>query len=401
MSEKFLHDGWKMCAAGLAALLLLVGSLRAQPDPLRVGTSGDYAPFSQHVEGEGPFSGASLTGFDVDLARAFARDRGSDLVFVPFQWPELLAALEDGRFDVVMSGVTVRPDRSLAGRFSVPTARSGALLIVHGDDAIRPLDDFDAPDFTLAVNRGGHLERAARARFPHATVRPVDRNRDVLGELLSGRAQAAVTDTLEAPHWLAQGEGLAAVGPFTRDDKAALLPADRPHLARELDAWLIARERDGTLARLRAKHFEPDSRQTTATPARALDAASAERLALMPLVAEAKRARGAPVEDLAREERVLAAALAGVEEAAQQRGVKPPQANDVAAFFRVRIERAKAVQRDVLAQPRDPRLPAVDLATALRPALLRIGDRIAMLLVESEVERSARADPRSATTEDQ
>jgi len=393
MSRRFLRSSWTVGWTGLATLLCATASVRAQPDPLRVGTSGDYAPFSQRLrDGETAFA-PSLTGFDVELARTFARDRGTPVVFVPFRWPELLTALGEGRFDIAMSGVTVRPERSLAGRFSVPTARSGALLIVRGDDAAQPLEAFDQPGVTLAVNRGGHLERAARARFPRATIQPVDRNQDVLGELLTARARAAVTDTLEAPHWLARSDDLASIGPFTRDDKAALLPPDRTDLAHELDAWLLARERDGTLARLRAKYFDPGSQQATATPALALEAASAERLALMPLVAEAKRDSGAPVEDLAREQRVLTAAVAGVEGAARKRGVEPPETDDVVAFFRTRIERAKQVQRQVLDEPRDPRRPVVDLATTLRPALLRIGDRIAMLLVEDAIPRRGSAAP--------
>ena len=91
---------------------------------------------------------------------------------------------------------------------------------------------------------------------------------------------------------------------------------------------------------------------------------------------------GAPVRA-----RVLASARASVERAAKERGVPPPDAAEVTVFFESRIEEAKRVQRDVLAQPTDPNRPNADLAEAIRPALIRIGDRIAMLLVAREVER--------------
>ena len=92
-----------------------------------------------------------------------------------------------------------------------------------------------------------------------------------------------------------------------------------------------------------------------------------------------------------------------MERAAKERGVPPPDAAEVTVFFESRIEEAKRVQRDVLAQPTDPNRPNADLAEAIRPALIRspirinagriasalirIGDRIAMLLVAREVER--------------
>lgn len=369
----------------------------AAREPLRVGTSFDYAPFSARARerGGGGEDGRD-EGFDLDVARAFAASAaGRAVVLVPFRWSDLERDLAAGRFDVAMSGVTVRPERSLVGRFTVPVARTGAVVIARAG-AFRDADDALARAATVAVNRGGHLERVTRARFARARVIAVSPNDRVLDELLAGRADAVVSDTLEAPRWLARANGLVALGPFTRDDKAYLVRAERPELARELDAWLLARERDGTLDRLRRHHFgaparadaELDARASwprTATVAAALDAAVEERLALMPLVAAAKRATGAPVEDAAREARVLDAGVASVARAARERGIAPPPEATTRAFFRAQIERAKDVQRRALAaaaEGDEAGAAPPDLEDALRPALLRIGDRIAFLLVE-------------------
>ena len=399
----FPRERAKRWVATAVALLAGLPALTAKADPLRVGTSGDYAPFSSRAGAPGGAEAfeRELHGFDIDLIRAFARDTGRQVEFVRFRWPQLSADLADGRFDLAMSGVTVRADRSIVGRFSVPVARSGAVLLVRARDRGRAIETFDAPGVTLAVNQGGHLERVTRAHFPRASIRPIEHNHEVLRELVSGRAQAVVTDTLEAPHWLGAADGLTALEPFTRDDKAALIRADRPTLAHEFDDWLLARERDGTLARLRSRHFDPGSQAPTATPDAALAAASDERLALMPLVAEAKRRSGAPVEDRAREARVLSSARAGVARAAKERGVPPPDPAEVTVFFESQIEEAKRVQREVLSQPADPNRPNADLGETIRPALIRIGDRIAMLLVAREVERRAGTADRTQRGGDQ
>ncbi len=73
-----------------------------------------------------------------------------------------------------------------------------------------------------------------------------------------------MTDTLEAPLWQSLDPELGWLGPFTRDRKAYLVRADRPGLAADLDAWLLARERDGSLARRRPRprpwaHSSPPS----------------------------------------------------------------------------------------------------------------------------------------------
>ena len=67
--------------------------------------------------------------------------------------------------------------------------------------------------------------------------------------------------------------------------------------------------------------------------------------------------------------------------AAAEAGTAPLPGLRVRALFRAQIEAAIAVQQAVLAAPPDPNVPSLDLETELRPALLRIGDRIAWLLV--------------------
>lgn len=386
----------------LAGALLLVAACRgggpadpAAPLPvLRVGVSGDYPPFSERVDAGTERVGArpgpvDYVGFDVSAARSLAHDLGYTVEWVPFRWPELEAALASGRFDVAMSGVTVRPERSVRGRFTLPVAETGAVVLVRTavlarlavgartDDPLRGLDD---ASLRVAVNAGGHLERVTRARFRRAAIVAIPDNRAVREALADADVEAAVTDTLEAPGWIRDLAGVSVVGPVTRDRKAWWLSPDAEVLARRLDAWLLAAEADGTLAAWRGEWFDAPGPRT-AEPLAALLAACDERLALMPFVAEYKRREGLPVVDPSREERVLAAAIGSVREAARREGRAAPDEAAVRDFYRAQIDAAVEVQQRVLAaEPGGPGLEPFDLETELRPALLRIGDRMAWLL---------------------
>ena len=88
-------------------LIFACSNVSSRKDLLRVGTSGDYAPFSVLEDGH-------YAGYDVELARRFADAHDLELQFVPFVWSNLRSDLEAGRFDLAMSGVTIRKDRSLA-----------------------------------------------------------------------------------------------------------------------------------------------------------------------------------------------------------------------------------------------------------------------------------------------
>ena len=370
----------------IPAALALVAVLRALPLPatattdeaapaLRLGTSGDYAPFSVAADG-------GFTGFDADLARRYAADRGRELQFVSFRWPRLVEDLAAGRFDVAMSGITVRPERSIAGSFSLPVVETGAVALIP-EQTYEALDELDRPHIRIGVNAGGHLERAAALRFPRATLVAISDNASVLEALRDQAVQAVVTDSAEAPHWRERLPGLAMLGPFTRDRKAPLVRADRPELAADLDAWLLDRERDGTLAELRRQHLGPGPWRATADPLDALLAAVDERLSLMPIVGYVKREDGEPLEIPEQEGVVVEAAVVSVLEAASRRDAVPPPIPPIERFFRAQMEAAKQVQRDAVADPAfEPAPPLPDLDAELRPALLRIGARIARLVLD-------------------
>jgi len=377
--------GAHLCAAILAAIVLCGATpgqgddARPDAERLRVGTSGDYAPFSR----ETPPDSGRLEGFDIALAQAYAEERGLDLEFVRFRWPRLIGELQAQRFDVAMSGVTIRPERSAVGRFTVPVAESGAIVLTVGGERFRELQHIDLPRIRVGVNAGGHLERVARRLLPSATLIAIPDNISILRALREEKVDAVVSDSMEARIWQQEDPELVHLGPFTRDRKAFLVRAERADLAADLDDWLIAKERDGTLDRLRREHLGTAGGPAQAKPLPALVAAIDERLALMPLVGVAKRRSGLPLEVPERESFVLDAASTAVLEAAHRREAVPPSVLAIRKFFEALMDAAKEVQwkasRDASFAPEEP-LP--DLEGALRPALQRIGERIARLVIE-------------------
>ena len=350
--------------------------------PIVVATSGDYPPFSLAAAQ----ADAPPTGYGPSVIQAYAEERGREIEFVSFRWPSLLEALTQDRFDIAVGGLTVRPDRLLAGRFSVPVAQSGALVLVPKESRFRDLETLNKPDVRIAVNHGGHLERVTRSTFPKAQVVPVQANQDVVAYLKGGLAEAVVTDTVEAPLWQEKIPQTRRIGPFTQDRKAFLMPPDQKTLAADLDAWLLEQAQDGSLEDIRIRTLGPSQAQPeVGQPLTALLAAMDDRLSLMAAVAEAKRKTGTPIEVPEREREVLAAAIRNVEthdgtaaigkisqERAQRRSA-------LRRLFRAQIEAAKAVQ---LANggTASPQNQPPDLKTVLRPALMRIGEQITLIV---------------------
>jgi cyclohexadienyl dehydratase len=226
------------------------------------------------------------------------------------------------------------------------------------------------------VNRGGHLERVARSLFKSATIRAIPDNPAVREALARGEADAAMTNTFEAPRWAAGLSDIDRVGPLTNDVTALWVRADRADLGERLDAWLLAEEESGRLGALRSRWLGDGPE--AARPESAISAALAERLALMPFVAAAKQRAGKAIEDPAQEERVVVAGVDAVAKAAAAQGRSPPARVELEAFFRAQIEAAKRVQERV---ELGADAPAFSLDTDLRPAIARVTARIAFLVV--------------------
>jgi len=366
-----------------AALLLLLAAAAPAGDVLRVGTSGDYPPFSLEIPPEDESDPAPrFEGFDLAVAYAFAEARGLLVMPTRFRWPHLVRDFGADRFDVAMSGVTVTPERSALGRFSVPVVETGTVVLVRDALAHPDVAALNERNVRIGVNAGGYLERVAAANFREATRVAIPDNLAVLNAFVEGSLDAVVTDTIEAPGWRKMAPDATQLGPLTRDRKAYWIRPDEAALADSLDRWLLAFEASGELAALRAKHFGPIDVPRTAEPLPALLAAMDERLAMMPGIAVAKRRAGIPLVVVSRETRVLDAAVESVRRAAARRGVEPPPEARVRVLFRAQIEAAKQVQRDALADATYERPETIpDIDDVLRPALIRMGEQIARLVV--------------------
>ncbi len=365
-------------------MLLLLGVSACTSPKLRVGTSGDYPPFSVIEEG------GSRHGFDISVAHAYAQERGLEIEIVPFLWPELEQSLLGGKFDVAMSGVTVRGDRLARGPMTSAVARADAIVVIRKG---RTYGDLDRAGIVVGVNRGGHLETLARTRFQHATIRTVDDNQSLPVLLRGAQVHAVVTDTLEAQSFEVDTDVYEVLA---RDRKAYWVSPARPALALDMNQWIGARAASRWLETERSVWMNDPQRSALPVDEATLVDHLAQRLMLMPLVAEVKRAKDLPVEAPERE----AAIEESAQEAAQRAGLDP---TSYLALVRAEVQAAKAVQRAVLARPgsADPaRLP--DLSRDIRPAIDRIDIAIRTTLlwaapVQSSVDEfvaALRADAR-------
>jgi cyclohexadienyl dehydratase len=204
---------------------------------MRVGTTGDYTPFSL-LQPDGSYAGA-----DIDMAHDLAARIGVRLDFVPSVWAPLLDDFLADRFDIAMGGVTVTAARAEKAFFSIPTFVDGKRPLCRREDRERftSVAAINQPGVRVIANPGSANEAFARANFTRAQVTIHHDNASVFMEIVAGRADVMVTDGLEADHQAQLHRELCAVPvePFTRLEKAYMFARD-PAMKDFIDAWLTA-----------------------------------------------------------------------------------------------------------------------------------------------------------------
>lgn len=137
----------------------------------------------------------TLIGFEIDVAKKLAEDIGVKIEFVPTAWSGIIPALLTGKFDVIIGGMGITPQRNLKVNFTIPYDYSGMSLVASKSLAkgFSSLDDFNKKEITIAARLGTTAEQAVRKYMPKATLKLFENESQALQELHLGRVYAVVS----------------------------------------------------------------------------------------------------------------------------------------------------------------------------------------------------------------
>jgi polar amino acid transport system substrate-binding protein len=135
-----------------------------------------------------------LIGFEIDVATRLAKDMGVKVEFTPTAWSGIIPALLTGKFDVIIGGMGITPQRALQVNFSRPYDYSGMSIVAHKKLAagFDSLENFNSPDVQIAVKLGTTAAAAAKKFLPNAKLRMFDTEPQAYQELRNGNVHAVI-----------------------------------------------------------------------------------------------------------------------------------------------------------------------------------------------------------------
>ncbi|MGF1723527.1 transporter substrate-binding domain-containing protein [Photobacterium nomapromontoriensis] len=216
---------------------------------LRVGLS-TFVPWAMRdKQGE-------LVGYEVDVARRLAKDAGLKVEFIPTAWDGIIPALLAGKFDVIIGGMSITPERNMSVLFTTPYAHSGVQLAANKDLSAgkTSIADYNKRSVTLAVRRGAFTVQTAKKYFPKAKLRQFDDEAQAFQEVLNGNANAVLASSPKPEQMTLQYSDKLFV-PFSerlsRGSEAFAIRQGDFNLLNFFNNWILLRTEDGWL---KARH---------------------------------------------------------------------------------------------------------------------------------------------------
>jgi polar amino acid transport system substrate-binding protein len=166
-----------------------------------VGTDAAYAPFeSQNDKGE-------IVGFDTDVVRAVAKKAGIEVKFVNTPWEGIFNALNQGDRDLIVSAVTITPERKQTMDFSQPYFDAQQLIAVKEKSKVAKFGDLKKLKVGVQTGTTGD-EAVTKLLGKNSTnIKRFESTPLALKELESGGVDAVVADNGVVIHYVANNPG--------------------------------------------------------------------------------------------------------------------------------------------------------------------------------------------------
>ena len=220
---------------------------------LVVGTSASYPPLTFKAKD------GQVYGLDMDVAQTIAAAMGVRLrkEVIPFE--DLIPALEKGKIDMIISSMTITPQRNLRVAYIGPYFVSGQAILTTKELAINmnSAADVNKPEFSISVQRGTTTEVIAKNLLPKAKIVVAANTAEALDLLLSKKVKAMMADypyvTLEA--FRNKDKGYIAIPPFSVEPLGIAVRADDPLFLNFLDNTVGMMRGDGLLNAMTQRWF--------------------------------------------------------------------------------------------------------------------------------------------------
>lgn len=188
---------------------------------LVVGLNAEFAPFEFHTMIDGK---DTVAGFDLDLAKAVAKDMGVELEVKELAFDALLTALQNNQVDIVISGVSATEERRKSVDFSEPYYRGVQVLLTTKDNVGKFNSFTDLKGKKIGLQLSSLQDRLMNTLLPDGNYTKIESMNTLFLSLKSNQIEGIVTTKIVSEMALAANPEFVIADKVQIDDSSLNSP---------------------------------------------------------------------------------------------------------------------------------------------------------------------------------
>lgn len=228
-------------------LFLLQTNTYAQ-EKLYVGTDAtEFPPFEYIENGE-------IKGFDIDLIKEIGKILNKEIVLKNIQFDGLIPALQTGKLDAIIAGMTVTAERKKNINFSNPYYTSKQLLIVNKNSTLSTLESLKGHKVGVVLGCTGDV--IATEMGNSITLYRYNTTSESIMALNANKIDAVILDSEPAKNFVKNNSNLKYIdNELAKEDYAIAVGKQNLTLVKNINTALETLKSNGTFEKLNKKYF--------------------------------------------------------------------------------------------------------------------------------------------------
>ena len=244
-------DSESAADSGSSSSVDLSGVKLAEDGTLTMGTNATFPPYEY-------YDGDKIVGIDADIASEAAKRMGLKLNIIDMDFDSLIPAVQSGKIDITLAGMTVNDERKKNVDFSDSYATGVQVIITKEDSHIKSVDDLEGKIIGVQQGTTGHTYCSEDYGDDHV----IAFNSGTLATkaLVDGKVDCVVIDKEPAKAYVAANEGLKILDTeYVSEDYAAAVSKDNPDLTKAFNTVLQEMKDDGTVDSIIGNYIKADN----------------------------------------------------------------------------------------------------------------------------------------------
>ncbi len=205
-----------------------------------IGTNAAFPPMESFDEQ------GNLVGIDIEIAKRIAQNLGVRPKFQQVEWQDIFDSLLADNVDMIISGITILPERTQIMAFSNPYFNAGQVIVINDKDSENITEPSDLTGKILGAQQDT-TGYAAAEKLSDKVIGYTDYS-EAKEALLRQEIDAIVVDYPVAISLVGSGDNIIIVGePFTQEFYGIAVKKENKQLLDKINESLVELKKSGEL----------------------------------------------------------------------------------------------------------------------------------------------------------